>query len=187
VKGDLFSDYIIDSSVECRGNITLAGSKSVLVGGRTAVYGTLSANYMGNGRGIKTRIELLKSPIEEEELAQLTGERAALGEELKSNTDNVSKLRLLMNQSDKPEIGALYKQLVEQAAVLRERLRLLDEEIGRVKAEMGAEYPGHIVCRRILYSGVDLFAGSLIMQRDHTNLEHCKLFLDNGDWSVGLA
>jgi uncharacterized protein (DUF342 family) len=187
VEGDLFADYIIDSSVDCKGNITLSGSKSVLVGGRTAVFGTLSANYMGNERGIRTRIELMKPPVDEDALARLTGERAALNDEFKSNTDNISKLRLLMSQSDKPEIGALYKQLSLQSAVFREKLRLLDEEIRRVKGEGESEYPGRIVCRRILYSGVDMFAGSLMLQRDHSNLEHCKLCLENGDWAVGLA
>jgi uncharacterized protein (DUF342 family) len=186
-EGDIFADYIIDSSVDCRGNITLAGSKSVLVGGRTAVFGVLSANYMGNERGIKTRIELMRPPIDEERLAQLTGEREALNAELKSNAENVSKLRHLMVQTDKPEIGALHKQLMGQAPVLRERLHLLDEEILRVKGEGGSDCPGSIICRRIMYSGVDVFAGSLMLQRDHTNLEHCKLCLDKGDWVIGLA
>jgi uncharacterized protein (DUF342 family) len=187
VEGDLFSDYIIDSNVECRGNIVLSGSKSVLVGGRTAVFGELSANYMGNERGIRTRIELMEPPVDEEALTALTAEREALNAEIKANTENISKLRLLMNQSDKPEISALYKQLVGQMPSLREKLRLLDAEIRRVKGEEEQRYPGKIICRRILYSGVDLFAGSLMMQRDHTNLEHCKLSIDKGDWAVGLA
>jgi uncharacterized protein (DUF342 family) len=187
VDGDLFADYIIDSSVDCRGNITLSGAKSVLVGGRTAVFGKLSANYMGNERGIKTRIELMEPPIDEEALTRLTEEREKLSAELKSNAENVSKLRLLMGQSDKPEIGALYRQLMEQAPGFREKLRLLDEDIRRVKGENKSSYPGHIVCRRILYSGVDLFAGNLMMQRDHSNLEHCRLHIDRGEWTVGLA
>ncbi|MDR1573567.1 MAG: FapA family protein [Clostridiales Family XIII bacterium] len=187
VEGDLFADYIIDSSVDCSGNIVLSGSKSVLVGGRTAVFGELSANYMGNERGIRTRIELKEPPIDEEELARLTAERETLNAEIKANAENISKLRLLMNQSDKPEIAALYKQLMGQMPSFRERLRLLDGEIDRIKGEGESRYPGRIVCRRILYSGVDLFAGGLIMQRDHSNLEHCKLYMDKGDWVVTLA
>jgi uncharacterized protein (DUF342 family) len=187
VDGDLFADYIIDSSVDCKGNITLSGAKSVLVGGRTAVFGELTANYMGNERGIRTRIELMEPPIDEEHLALLTEEHEKLSAELKSNTENISKLRQLMKQSDKPELGALYKQLAEQAPGQRERLRLLDEEIRRVKGEDESRYPGSIVCRRILYSGVDLFAGSLMLQRDHSNLAHCRLSIDRGEWVVGLA
>jgi uncharacterized protein (DUF342 family) len=186
VDGDLFADYIIDSNVECRGNITLSGVKSVLVGGRTAVFGELSANYMGNERGIRTRVELLEPPIDEKELARLTAEQETLQEEIKSNAENISKLRLLMGQSDKPEIALLHKQLADRMPILKNRLRLLSEEIRRVKGA-GAQYPGRIVCRRILYSGVDLFAGSLMLPRDHRNLEHCKLSIDNGDWVVGLA
>ncbi|MDR1246326.1 MAG: FapA family protein [Clostridiales Family XIII bacterium] len=186
-EGDIFADYIIDSSVECRGNITLSGSKSVLVGGRTAVFGQLSANYMGNERGIKTRVELMRPPIDEEKLARLTEEREALNVELKANAENVSKLRHLMGQTDKPEVGLLHKQLMGQAPILREKLHLLDDEILRVKGEGVSDCPGSIVCRRILYSGVDIFAGSLMLQRDHSNLEHCKLCLDKGDWTVGLA
>jgi uncharacterized protein (DUF342 family) len=187
VEGDLFADYIIDSSVDCKGNITLSGAKSVLVGGRTAVFGKLSANYMGNERGIKTRIELMEPPIDAEALARLTEEREKLSGELKSSAENISKLRQLMNQSDKPELGALYKQLMEQTPGLRDKLRLLDDEIRRVKGENASSYPGHIVCRRILYSGVDMFAGNLMMQRDHSNLEHCRLHIDRGEWAVGLA
>jgi uncharacterized protein (DUF342 family) len=187
VKGDLFSDYIIDSNVECRGNIVLSGAKSVLVGGRTAVFGELSANYMGNERGIKTRVELLAPPIDEEEMARLTAEREALNAEIKSNAENVAKLRLLMGQPDKPEINVLYKQLKEQTPVLREKLRLLEEEIRRVKGEAEQGYSGRIICRRVMYSGVDVFAGSLMLQRDHTNLEHCKLYIDKGEWVVSLA
>jgi uncharacterized protein (DUF342 family) len=187
VKGDLFADYIIDSSVKCGGNIALSGSKSVLVGGKTAVFGELSANYMGNERGIRTRIELLEPPIDEERLAALMAEREALNAEIKSNAENVSKLRLLMNQSDKPEIAALYKQLMGQSPGFKERLRSLDGEIRRVKGEEEARYPGRIVCRRILYSGVDLFAGNVAMSRDRSNLEHCKLYVDKGEWVVGSA
>jgi uncharacterized protein (DUF342 family) len=187
VGGDLFADYIIDSSVDCSGNIVLSGAKSVLVGGRTAVFGELSANYMGNERGIRTRIELMEPPVDEEELARLTAEREALNAEIKTNAENISKLRLLMSQSDKPEIAALHKQLSGQMPSLRERLRLLDADIRRVKGDETPRYPGKIICRRILYSGVDLFAGSLMMQRDHSNLEHCKLYIDKGDWVVGLA
>jgi uncharacterized protein (DUF342 family) len=187
VTGDLFADYIIDSSVDCRGNIVLSGAKSVLVGGRTAVFGELSANYMGNERGIRTRIELMEPPIDEEKLTQLTAERETLNAEIKAHAENVSKLRLLMSQSDKPEIAALYKQLVGQTPGFKERLRLLDEEIRRVKGEGEARHPGRIVCRRILYSGVDLFAGGHMMQRDHSNLEHCKLYMDKGDWVVALV
>ncbi|MDR2356109.1 MAG: FapA family protein [Clostridiales Family XIII bacterium] len=187
VKGDLFADYIIDSNVECRGNISLSGAKSVLVGGRTAVFGELSANYMGNERGIRTRVELLESPVDEEALMRLMTERERLCAAIKSNAENVSKLRLLMNQSDKPEIAMLHKQLAEQAPMLKGKLRLLEEELLRVKGEGKAQYPGRIVCRRILYSGVDIFAGGLMLQRDHRNLEHCKLSIDGGDWAVGLA
>ncbi|MDR2295164.1 MAG: FapA family protein [Clostridiales Family XIII bacterium] len=187
VEGDLFADYIIDSSVECRGNIALSGAKSVLMGGRTAVFGELSANYMGNERGIRTRIELLEPPVDEEALARLVAEREALQAEIKSNAENVSKLRLLMSQSDKPEITALHKQLTEQLPARREKLRLLEEELRRVKGEDMPRFPGRIVCRRILYSGVDVFAGSLALQRDHQNLEHCKLCMDRGDWLVNPA
>jgi uncharacterized protein (DUF342 family) len=187
VEGDLFADYIIDSNVECRGNIVLSGAKSVLVGGRTAIFGELSANYMGNERGIRTRIELLEPPIDEEALSRLVAERESLQAEIKSNAENVSKLRLLMSQSDKPEIGILHKQLAEQLPARREKLRLLDEDLRRVKGEDKARYPGRIVCRRILYSGVDVFAGSLALQRDHRNLEHCKLCIDKGDWVVSSA
>jgi uncharacterized protein (DUF342 family) len=187
VGGDLFADYIIDSNVECRGNIVLSGAKSVLVGGRTAIFGELSANYMGNERGIRTRVELLNPPVDEEALARLTAERDALSAEIKASAENISKLRLLMSQSDKPEIGVLHKQLAEKLPVLRENLRLLDEEVRHVKGEGEPRYPGRILCRRILYSGVDVFAGSLMLPRDHLNLEHCKLYIDKGDWVVGLA
>ncbi|MDR2088285.1 MAG: FapA family protein [Clostridiales Family XIII bacterium] len=187
VKGDLFADYIIDSSVDCGGNIVLSGAKSVLVGGRTAVFGELSANYMGNERGIRTRVELKELPVDEEELSRLTAERETLNAEIKSNAENISKLRVLMGKSDKPEIGALHRQLADRMPVLREKLRLLDEEISRVRGDDAQRYPGRIVCRRILYSGVDAFAGNLMLQRDHLNLEHCRLCVDRGDWVVGLA
>lgn len=187
VKGDLFADYIIDSSVDCGGNITLSGAKSVIVGGRTAVFGELCANYIGNERGIRTRVELKEEPVDAEELERLTAERETLSGEIKANTENVSKLRLLMAQTDKPEIAVLHKQLAEQTPALRERLRLLDEDIRSARGEGKSAYPGRIVCRRILYSGVDVFAGSLMLQRDHLNLEHCKLCIDKGDWVVGLA
>jgi uncharacterized protein (DUF342 family) len=173
--------------VECEGNITLSGAKSVLVGGRTAVFGELVANYIGNERGIRTRVELMEPPVDEEKLAQLMAEREELNAEIKSTTENISKLRQLMSRSDKPEVTTLYKQLMEQSQVLREKLRLSDAEIRRTKGEEEQRYPGKIICRRIMYSGVDLFAGSLALQRDHSNLEHCKVCIEKGDWTVGLA
>jgi uncharacterized protein (DUF342 family) len=186
VEGDLFSDYIIDSNVVCTGNINLSGSKAVLVGGNTSVFGELTANYIGNERGVRTRVELLEKPFDEEKAAALIAGRDKLKGELKTHSENAAKVRALMDLSDKPELNVLFKQLTEQSLEVRARLRLIEEELRQARGDEDDRFPGAVVCRRILYSGVDVFAGGLILQRDNSDIEHCRLHLGKGDWVKGL-
>ncbi|MDR1134991.1 MAG: FapA family protein [Clostridiales Family XIII bacterium] len=187
VNGDVFSDYIIDTNLECRGNINLSGAKSLLIGGRTAVLGVLSANYIGNERGVRTRIELMELPPDEEKLAALNERKTNTKEIINGNTDNLTKVRKLMSVSDKPELHNLYRQLSEQIIAAKDELRIIDGEIKDLKNGGSERFPGAVLCRRIMYSGVDVFAGSLMMMRDQSNIEHCKIHLENGEWSHGLA
>ncbi|MDR3294354.1 MAG: FapA family protein [Clostridiales Family XIII bacterium] len=187
--GDIFADYIIDSQVACKGNVLLSGKKSVLVGGKTSVLGELAANYIGNERGIRTRVELMEIPVDEEVLLACTAARDALRDELKAHTDNITKIRNLLSKADKPEMEQLLKQMTEQLPPLKEKLHVAEEAVKQATGgdPGGNRFPGSIRCRRILYSGVDIFAGHLMMQRDQSDLEHCRLYLDKGEWVKGLA
>ncbi|MDR1572007.1 MAG: FapA family protein [Clostridiales Family XIII bacterium] len=187
VRGDIFSDYIIDSNVSCRGNITLSGGKAVLVGGRTSVLGVLQANYIGNERGIRTRVELMETPVDEERLAELQAAFEKAKEDLRLQTENVNKIRSLMDRADRPELNSLYKQLAAQLPPLREELRIAEAGLKELTADTGERFPGCIVCKRIIYSGADLFAGSLMMARDMSNIEACRLYIDKGDWARAPA
>ncbi|MDR0570600.1 MAG: FapA family protein [Clostridiales Family XIII bacterium] len=185
-KEGVFTDYIIDSDVECGGNVVLSGKRALLVGGRTAVMGELSANYIGNEREIRTRIELMENHENKEMLARLLKERDAARAALKSHRENISKLRCLTEASSNPEAERLLKQLTCQLPEMSEAYLSLDARVRALK-EAGEDYPGSVVCRRVMYPGAEVLAGGSALPRDHTSLEHCRIYLNNGNWVKGLA
>ncbi|MDR0424656.1 MAG: FapA family protein [Clostridiales Family XIII bacterium] len=187
IDGDVFADYIIDTNIVCKGNINLNGSKSLLIGGRTAVLGELSANYIGNARGVRTRVELIELPTEEERMAGLKGRQEAARASINSDNENLTKVRKLIDVSDRPELQDLYRQLTERIIAAKEELRAAESGIAALKNSVSERFPGSVLCRRIMYSGVDLFAGGQMMMRDQSNLEHCRIRFEDGEWANGLA
>jgi uncharacterized protein (DUF342 family) len=187
IDGDVFADYIIDTNIVCKGNINLNGSKSLLIGGRTAVLGELSANYIGNARGVRTRIELIELPTDAERMAELNERKESAKGSISSDTENLTKVRKLIDVSDRPELQDLHRQLTERIIAAKDALRAAESEIAAFKNSSSERFPGSVLCRRIMYSGVDLFAGGHMMMRDQSNLEHCRIRFEDGDWSNGLA
>ncbi|MCL2164987.1 MAG: FapA family protein [Oscillospiraceae bacterium] len=187
VQGDIFSDYIIDSDVECRGDITLAGRKALLVGGRTCVLGLLSTSYIGNAREIRTRLELMENPFNKERLTAIAEERDHTKQKINTHKENISKLRDMGAVSNTTELDLLHKQLTEQLRLMTGRLFELESELRNLRIEEAEQYPGIIRCSKIMFPGADVYAGSLMMPRDHSKLEHCKIHLGNGNWVKGLA
>ena len=187
IRGDIFADYIIDSDVECRGDIRLSGRKSLLVGGRTCILGLLSASYIGNAREIRTRLELMENPSNKERLTAIASERDSTKQKINTYKENISRLRDMGAVSNTTELDLLHKQLAEQLHVLTGRLVKLEAELKNLRVEEAEQYPGIIRCSKIMFPGSDIYAGSLTMPRDHTKIEHCKIHLRNGNWIKGLA
>jgi uncharacterized protein (DUF342 family) len=187
VGGGLFADYVIDSNVECMGDMTLAGPKSALIGGKTAVLGTLSANCIGNERGVRTRVALMESPSGGERAAELAAARDRARGVVKNSEESIAKVRKLMRQSGNDGLARLYRQLTEQLPAANEELMKIEEELKAIRADDSERFPGSIICRRVMYPGVDVFAGNMMMMRDQSNIEHCRLYLKNGEWARGLA
>jgi hypothetical protein len=99
----------------------------------------------------------------------------------------LSKLRAVETIPPNSELDIALKQLANLLPVLTQRLMGVELELKKVEAEENEKYPGSIKCSKIIFPGVDFSAGNLTMQRDHLNLEHCRLRIDNGDWVRGLA
>ncbi len=182
VEEDIMSDYIIDSDIICKGNITLAGKKGLIIGGSVKLFGELSARYIGNEMERSTRIEIMGFTVNDEK----TIER--LTEEIKTDSSKAAKLAGTLNQYSRLDRQEEGDKLYEHLELLEQQLRLIKErvknartELQRLKDQGKTEYPGFITCQRKLYRGVKISFGNEPFIFELDDMERCRIFWSEGE------
>ena len=181
VKGNIFADYIAGSDVTCHGNIELKGKRELVIGGDVKLCGELIAKDIGNERELPTRIEVLRTAIDNSE------EIKALEDEKKSCSDNLSSLRAAeAKYKTAIDAGAdvqadAYDRLVKQIASLLERVEILEHKIKREKENEGFAFVGSVTCKRKLYQGVSIHFADQKYRFTFDNIEHCRIYWNEGE------
>ena len=181
VGGNIFADYIAGSDVTCKGNIELKGRRELVIGGDVKLCGELSAKDIGNERELPTRIEILKTPLDN------SGIIAKLEEEKKTCVDNLKALRDAEEKYKAiAEAGGNlpnehFELLKKQVAALMERIEAIDVKLKKEKNTPGFTYAGAIVCRRKLYQGVSIHFADQKYRFTFDNIEHCRIYWSSGE------
>lgn len=180
VEGDINADYIIDSNVTCMGNIVLAGSRELIVGGEIRVLGELRAKDIGSESERNTRIEVIGIKImDQETIDRVTKERNELNERLQYLLENAQKLSQSRMKADDDVMEQL-AMIKKQILVIKDKIDQLNLQIQLMEKDWTMEFPGSITCRRKLYQGVKINFGEEKFHFEFSNIQHCKIFWADG-------
>lgn len=180
VEGEISADYIIDSNVTCMGNIALAGSRELIVGGDIKVFGELRAKDIGSESERNTRIEMIGIKImETEAIEKLTKERDEFNARMQLLAENLQKLnQSRMNGGD--DVMEHLALMKKQILIIRDKIEQLNFQIQQLEKNWTIEFPGAILCKRKIYRGVKIYFGEEKFHFELDNIEHCRLFWADG-------
>ena len=185
VSGNITTDYIIDSEIDCEGDVNLTGRNGLIVGGSMRIKGQLSARQLGNDRDRHTVIEVVGTVIRDE--AALASAEQALSD----NQSNALKLIEMLNRFRGLELREGDARL-EQLKALKQHLQFLKErideqtrEIERLEAAGRVEFTGSLLCKNRLYRGTKVRFGSELLQFEGDYLERCRIFWSEGAIVLG--
>ncbi len=181
VEGNIFADYISGSDVTCKGNIDLKGRRELVIGGDVKFCGELIAKDIGSERELPTRIEVLRTMIDNSEMIK------TLQEEQKSCVGNLSLLKEAESRYKAAiDSGAEvqpepYELVKKQIAALLERIEMLEQKIKKENESEGFAYLGSITCKRKLYQGVSIHFADQKYRFTFDNIEHCRIYWNEGE------
>ncbi|MGV8906012.1 MAG: DUF342 domain-containing protein [Acetobacterium sp.] len=184
VNGNITADYIIDSKINCLGNIKLTGSKELINGGEIKLVGELSAKEIGTERERMTRIKILGIETVDTlaiEASKLNIQNIAL--HLKEQLDKANQLnREALSEDEMPMLKKLQKKTMAlQINRLKNQLKSAMLETERLEKEIKIEYRGCVTSKRKLHQGVRISFGDKVFQFELESLERCKIYWDNGE------
>ncbi len=180
MEGDISADSIVDSNVTCMGNIELAGSRELIVGGDIRVMGELKAKDIGSESERNTRIEVLGVKImDTQSIERLTKERDELNNRLQLMIKSAQKLsQSRMNAED--DVMEQLAMAKKQILVIKEKIDQLSYQIQQLEKDWIMEFQGCIICKRKIYQGVKIHFGEERFSFDLSNIQHCKIFWADG-------
>ena len=183
VNGSIYADYIIDSKVLCQGNIELRGSREMILGGDIKARGDITAKDLGSDKERPTRLEILGEKIMNQPLIdKLTSERDHYNQRVMDLSEKIPVLQDAMNR------GVNTDQVMEQLMLakrqlvkLREGLTYIGRQLEEAESKWHMEYAGSVFCKRKLWQGVSIYFGDHRFRFNLDNLEHCRIYFDEGD------
>lgn len=172
VGGEIKTESIMNSNINCAGKLEVAGHRARLMGGRFVVGGDLIAYEIGSESNLVTEIVLGADPA-------LMTRYSALAAEKKQLADNIAKLRQIVELLGKyQQAGQLPKskqQMLDNSQVSLEadttHLTLCEQEYDAIGAQIENSGKGKIICHGTIYRGVKLTIGfaTMVIQNDITS------------------
>ncbi|WKY48544.1 FapA family protein [Eubacteriaceae bacterium ES3] len=190
VHGDVFADYIIESQVQCEGNIVLSGQKELIVGGSIELTGDLKAKDIGTDREKPTKITIVGVPTPDLHAIAECDEQISLNKmeltKVSINEKSVNKMLLdqekksiAMKKTDRQaleKIALMLKDLSEQKQSIEAEISKFEEKKDEIVKKTPIEYFGSISCKRKLYQGVKIYFGDELFHFESDNLDHCRIY-----------
>lgn len=186
-KGDIVTDFIVHSKVNCGGTITVKGKKGLVVGGELHAKTELNADIIGSYMGTKTLIEIGLDPNKRERLEAYREEKGTVKNRLavlKPSIESGKELleRGLMDAAKK----VTFMKVVQEYNQLIQNLKSLDQEMGIIEQEILSNTDGLIVVREKIYPGVQVRIGRFVRNiRDE--ISGCRLFISENDILISKA
>lgn len=173
--GDIYAETIMYSNIECAGNIELMGKRAALIGGKTAVAGTLKAKTIGTSSHVATHITMASTGVlKTQELQELEDRTRELIQDNRKLQQIVTRYEDLVTQGRADEqMGKTVIQVKQQLGwQTEERDRLINqqEEIRQDQLDASREN-SFILCQDAINVGTQVTFGPLHMsvQVTYTN------------------
>ena len=187
VEGNISADYIIDSKVTCLGNIELSGGNELVLGGEIKVKGELKVKEIGSEKGRTTTIEVIGLKIIDNQLLdKLHMERELYNSKAIELLDKARKLAQLIELENNADFHIQLALVKKQMLLIRERIGSVTYKIQETENNWRMEYTGSVVCKRKLYQGSRIFFGDERFHFSFDNVEHCRIYYNDGEIVQGI-
>lgn len=160
-KGNVTTEAILHSSINCGGKVEVAGRKGLIAGGSICAGGSISAIVIGSPMATVTELKVGTSPILREEHSRLTAELDEILEELKKSDQILNLLnkmeakgRLSLDKSNM-RINAIKTKLKYS-----KRLPEIKKRIAELEEIFKEASKGRVNVQDRIYPGVKIEIGS---------------------------
>lgn len=162
VKGDIKTDYVMNSEIRCGKNLHATNPISKIVGGKYLVGENIEANIIGSNANVKTYLELGTDPSTIKRQHQLTKEIPLL----KTKKDSLESLISLLQQFETNNRLTLEKKLMLEKALFsyNEITELIidgESELEKITQSIKSKGYGRVICKGIIHSGTTVKIGSV--------------------------
>lgn len=162
VKGDIKTDYVMNSNIKCGKSLHAINSISKIVGGKYLVGENILANIIGSNASIKTYLELGTDPSTIKRQQELTKEIPPLETKKRSLE---SLIYLLQQFEASNRLTAEKKQMLDSARFsYNEIIELIDNgklELDKITESIKSKGYGRVTCKGIIHSGTTVKIGSV--------------------------
>lgn len=177
--GNITSEYIIHSNIECLGKLELIGTKSTVLGGIISVKDSIVAKEIGSSMGTTTELKVGNDP----RILVLHAETAEKLQKIKSEYAKMNQIVDMLEKIRKTgelnvEKQSQYMKALHTKETLIEKKEELESELLSIVSSMNKN-SGHVIATDIIHSGVTVLIGNaLIYIRD--DIYKSKLINDKG-------
>jgi uncharacterized protein (DUF342 family) len=187
VKGDLYSESIINSNVKCGKSIKVAGSIAKIIGGSCIAGQNIEADTIGSLSNVRTNLELGTDQFVIDRQQQLLAQMAELEAQ---NEKLIPLLDILLQLEGSNRLIPEKKQILEDVRFsYHNNLQILEAgkiELEEITLAIKAKGYGRIICSKTIHPGSKVVIGdaSFTINDPITN---ALLYYNKGDISVGSA
>lgn len=184
-KGDIKSEAIMHSIVNCGGTLELAGKKGLIVGGTAKVGREIIAKVIGSPMATATELEVGLDPNVRERYKELKMEITRMESEITKADQAVQLLKKLesVNKLDEHKASLMAKS-VKTKVFLSNKLKEMKKEFELLGKRLEEEENGKIKVMNVIYPGTKVTIGSSIMYIKE-NMSYCTLYRDGVDIRIG--
>ncbi len=182
-NGDVFADSIMHSDVRCGGDLTLAGKRGFLIGGKFKVRNKITAMTIGSSMATVTELEVGLNPELLERYRNLIGEFNSLKSEMNKMEQIIDMLSKAneANKLDDTKRNILLKS-IHTKAFMRDKIDNIQKEINIILPQLEVK-SGSVAASNIIYAGVKVLIGNAMMYV-REEIQYCKLININGEIKI---
>lgn len=187
VKGDIKTDYIMNSDVKCGKSLEAINSISKIVGGSYLVGGNIKANTIGSPANVKTYLEIGIDPKIIRSRKELSKELEALEDQSKSLESLISLFKKLEASGQLPpdKKSSLDNSIYSYNAI-KKSIEAGRSELNELTELIKSKSSGRVICKGKLYFGTTVKIASARKKINDT-LSNKSLYYSKGDIHIGNA
>ncbi len=179
---------LINSQVECEGDVEVTKGKGIICGGKVTAFGSVRANVVGNQSNTLTVITLGVTPKLLKERKKLTDQLADVTRHLEEMAKNVSYIERLVadGRPVPPERVKMLQRIQLQMPMTEKKRDQLQRAIAELEAKM-ADVNHSTLTARILYPPTRVSIGALSGNSMDTR-QNCRVYKNSaGELTFGSS